>query len=439
MCAKKTHEEFLREFYEIFGNDYEVLSSYKNARTEVEVLHKPCNKSRMITPNVLLSQKRICPYCSTAIKGDARFKEKITTIFGNDMLVLGEYVHSRTPILMYHAVCCNEFESTPDNIINKMGKSFKCPKCPKTEVHPLTKTTEEFKQEVRELTNSTYEVLGEYIECSKPIKMKHLICGHVYNITPTSFLNGHRCRKCANKINAEKRSKTHVQFIEEVFNLVGREYEVLSFYTRSKDKVNFKHALCGRNFSMIPNAFLRGQRCPYCYGTKPYTTAEFKNLVYSIVGDEYEVLSEYITAKSKIKFRHNECKNVFYMSSNKFLRGCRCSICNSSKGERRILEFLKKNNINFKRQYVFEDCRNIYPLPFDFGILDENDGLLFLIEYHGKQHYEPIEWFGGEKGFEYRERLDLIKYNYCITNNIKLLVISHKEYEHIDSILKTKI
>ena len=50
-----------------------------------------------------------------------------------------------------------------------------------------------------------------------------------------------------------------------------------------------------------------------------------------------------------------------------------------------------------------------------------NDKLLYLIEYDGKQHFEPIDWFGGIEGFNKQKQRDIIKDNYCKLNNILLL------------------
>lgn len=35
---------------------------------------------------------------------------------------------------------------------------------------------------------------------------------------------------------------------------------------------------------------------------------------------------------------------------------------------------------------------------FDFAIFDDDGEIDFLIEYQGKQHYEPSNKFGGKKG-----------------------------------------
>lgn len=47
--------------------------------------------------------------------------------------------------------------------------------------------------------------------------------------------------------------------------------------------------------------------------------------------------------------------------------------------------------------------------------------LRLAIEYQGKQHYEPIDFFGGEEGLEERRRLDELKRKCCRENDITLI------------------
>ena len=114
-----------------------------------------------------------------------------------------------------------------------------------------------------------------------------------------------------------------------------------------------------------------------------------------------------------------------------------CPICNTSKGEKRIEEYLKNNNYKYVQQYKIEECRNKNPLPFDFAVFKENK-LLCLIEFQGIQHYKEIEHFGGIEGFKYRQRNDLIKRNYCIANKIELITIPYW-LEYVEEYLKERL
>lgn len=49
------------------------------------------------------------------------------------------------------------------------------------------------------------------------------------------------------------------------------------------------------------------------------------------------------------------------------------------------------------------------------------------IEYQGIQHYEPIEFFGGQEGFENRIRSDKLKKELCELNGVELIYFSYDE------------
>ena len=116
------------------------------------------------------------------------------------------------------------------------------------------------------------------------------------------------------------------------------------------------------------------------------------------------------------------CGNSFYELPAKVNNGhttsCGCRI--QSFGENYVKTILESMNIEFQPQYTFDDCKNVYVLRFDFGII-HNGKLLGLIEYDGKQHFEPVEFFGGEEGFKKIQKRDEIKNTYCQTHDIPLL------------------
>ena len=50
-----------------------------------------------------------------------------------------------------------------------------------------------------------------------------------------------------------------------------------------------------------------------------------------------------------------------------------------------------------------------------------------VIEFHGRQHYEAVNSFGGEKALIENRRRDQLKKDYLLQNNIGFLEISYKE------------
>lgn len=111
----------------------------------------------------------------------------------------------------------------------------------------------------------------------------------------------------------------------------------------------------------------------------------------------------------------------------------RCPVCSGkiSSGEFTVKQVLENHHINFIQQKTFDGCKDKNPLPFDFYLPDYN----MMIEYDGKQHYEPVEYFGGKESFDYTVRHDTIKNKYCKDNNVDILRIPYWDEDNIESII----
>jgi hypothetical protein len=105
----------------------------------------------------------------------------------------------------------------------------------------------------------------------------------------------------------------------------------------------------------------------------------------------------------------------------------------ASRGEIKIEEILRANNISFEQEYVFSDLVAFsgHPLRFDFAVLDDCGDLDFLIEYQGIQHYEPKSKFGGMSGLQKQQLNDMKKREYCRKHNITLVIIPYWDEERI--------
>lgn len=105
-----------------------------------------------------------------------------------------------------------------------------------------------------------------------------------------------------------------------------------------------------------------------------------------------------------------------------------CSEClrKVSNGEKTIKNYLDKKGFKYKQQYVFDDLMGDGGhLRFDFALLDGFNQPYALIEFQGIQHYQPVEFFGGQAQFEKQQRYDQLKRDYCRKKGIKLVEIPY--------------
>ena len=107
------------------------------------------------------------------------------------------------------------------------------------------------------------------------------------------------------------------------------------------------------------------------------------------------------------------------------MRASRAEIC--------IEEILKEAELNFKMEYSFEGLNspNGRPLRFDFVVFDDEGKIDFIIEYQGKQHYEPSQKFGGKRGFYQQQYNDNQKRRFCALHGFKLIEIPYTEEGNI--------
>lgn len=106
----------------------------------------------------------------------------------------------------------------------------------------------------------------------------------------------------------------------------------------------------------------------------------------------------------------------------------------SSRGEIKISEILDMNDMVYQEEYSFNglNSQNGRALRFDFCVFDDDGKIDFLIEYQGKQHYQPVSKYGGKKGFYQQQFNDNQKRRFCALHNIKLIEIPYTE-EHLIS------
>ncbi len=242
----------------------------------------------------------------------------------------------------------------------------------------------------------------------------------IFEQSVKKHLSGDGCAECSGnkRLNEET-------FIKRAKSIHYDRYDYsLVFYNGFDEKVKI---ICPEHgiFEQTPNKHIgkNNRGCPKCNGGINIDTQTFIDRSRKIHGNKYDYsLVEYINSSTKVKII---CKKhgIFEQKPRHHIYGCGCTKCLESNGEKKISIYLDNKYIKYKRQQVFDDCKNIRKLQFDFYLPEYNT----CIEYDGEQHYKSIEYFGGVKSFKLRQKRDMIKNDYCKNNNIKLLRIKYDE------------
>ena len=336
--------------------------------------------------------------------------------------VVSKYISSKEKVKVRCLKCDHEWYASPSNLL----KGFGCPECARK---ALTKTHDEFVKQMNGI-NPNIEVIGRYINDNVKIDIRCKICGHEWKAKPSNLIQRFGCPNCY-KLS---RFNTHEYFISRIKN-INPNIEILSEYKGANKKVKCKCNKCCNIWETKASSLLSGHGCPICFhNSKRKTHEQFVEEVKNINSD-ITIIGNYKNSKTKIKCRCNNCGHIWMPYANGLLVGRGCPRCKKSEGEKAILSYLDSNNIFYLQQYIFIDCRDINPLPFDFYLPNNN----LLIEFDGEQHFRPVDYFGGIEKYNTQVKHDEIKNQYCFENNLRLLRIPYTEFNNINHILDIEL
>jgi hypothetical protein len=271
--------------------------------------------------------------------------------------------------------------------------------------------------------------------CSKNIKHKWQAI--VKNRTKL----GNGCPCCANQLAWEENN------LEYCFTELCEEFDCTKNNVEPKNVLPFSGKKywwkCKERHSWEAVCYSRTGKikagCPYCAGQ---LVSDTNNLKYKFprIADEFDIEKnninpELIVSGSKKKYwwKCKEGHSWRVSVGDRTRYDTYCPICvKSSKGELEIAKCLDNlSNIEYKQEFSYKDCKYKNVLRFDFYV--EFNSTVFLIEYNGKQHYEENNFFKGT--LEETQERDDIKIDYCINNNIPLLIIPYNEFKFIGIII----
>jgi hypothetical protein len=347
------------------------------------------------------------------------------------------YIDIKTKIKIKCNVCFNTFEQIPDVHLHlKCGCSY----CGGTK----RLTLEQFIEKADLIHNQneilyTYEKVV-YINNSISIKIFCIHCNKYFEQKPVDHLVGKGCKYCKGYRSSKKQRKSLSDLIQQ-FKLIHKDkYDYSNIcYVNNITKINIFCNTCKKFFSQTPGSHLNGNGCPYCSGRHKTTENIIKEFqkVHRLLRYDYSKIN-FIDSYTPLEIMCNICGKTFFQLYNNHLKGQGCPDCKKSKGEKKIKVWLENNKIKYKTYYKFNNCINFktnYHLKFDFYLPDSN----LCIEYDGIQHYEKVNFFGGDLKFKENQYRDKIKTDYCKDNNIRLLRIPYWDFDNIETILEKEI
>lgn len=242
-------------------------------------------------------------------------------------------------------------------------------------------------------------------------------CGNLVIVSGDNLRRNHTLScGCLQKESAQKR----------VINLVGQRFGKLVVIEQA-DVVNRQYYWwcqcdCGKVIRVLGNSLKAGKTktcgCEHSRKPEDLTNQTFGKLT----------ALEPLYKNDRVYWHCQcECGNFSDVLASHLKNGGiqSCGCINYSIGEKNIENLLQENNINYIREYKFQDFGQY---RYDFYLPDLNR----LIEFDGKQHYFECGGSWDENdNLEQRQSRDKVKNQYAISHNIDLIRIPYWKRDSI--------
>lgn len=310
--------------------------------------------------------------------------------------------------------------STADSAVRR-GKKVMCHNC-----RDAINKKKRFEQSLKDLFPKDDLEIVEFTNSTSPCKIRCKTCGTVY-----SYNEARRAKRKTRNLFCSTCFPFKSNIIEKTrkdfFNFINdsEQWELVQNIdnVHADDLIKCKCKKCGHITAKTMVDYFRGRGCIYCSDNKQKTTAEFAKEL----DPGYKLLTEYVNANTKVLLEH-ECGLKYYTTPHNYLSGRRCPSCSrkQSKGEKKIEQYFLSHDIEYEKEFPL--FINGHLLRIDF-YLPSHD---LSIEFNGIQHYESIDFFGGEDRLAKQQAYDELKKSLL---KDKLLIIPYFDIDNISVIL----
>ncbi len=215
------------------------------------------------------------------------------------------------------------------------------------------------------------------------------------------ILKGHWCPECVGL------AKIKIEYIRKfVENKNGELITKKCINSNSILKIKCKKD--GKIWKTKWSKLKQGCWCPRCSRKEKPVLQDIKKFVEN--KDGVLLIKKYKNCYSPLKIQCNKDGCIWYPCWNNIQNGHWCPECSLSKTQKILFNIIKDlfpNNIvnNNYTKFNWLKSKNKYSQEIDIYV----EKIKLAIEYDGKQHFEPVKWFGGEEQLKYTKKMDKLK------------------------------
>lgn len=340
---------------------------------------------------------------------EALFNDLIA-VYQLDLSDLSYYRRDRDPISFYQDFGLTEIDALKPEVARKLCHAF-------VESHILTGRVERFREDlVRFRRSLTPQMLMQSVfrlVSGLQVHPDSSILSVIFGATVESFVPEEKKRKVG-YLSLDTYLKQFLQEQDLELDAAG----VISlldqfFHTFSQQDPNWLFRLIkahGRKNASAPTGNLFNYE--WAEGIAVPEGSFLASLRVDYPEDSYSniisLIAREINLNREVRSFTRECLGLPKVGEGKWVT------------ELSVLQFVKSCvSLSVMHQWSPEWLR---PQRIDVGI----PNLKLAFEYQGKQHYEPIDFFGGEEAFQSLQKRDAKKRRLCLENGIKLVELDYR-------------
>lgn len=336
------------------------------------------------------------------------------------------------------------------NIINVAGTSLKRGATISCGCYNSKQRLEKCKSRLQDLTGKKFGYLtvlertDDYISPKGHRQVRWLCkceCGKIVPVIGDMLKSG-RIKSCGCKSNEtlkNKYEKQDNQFIRRRFGrLIVLKKESRETEGSRKRSYWLCQCDCGKQVVVMRDSLISGatQSCGCLKRDNPSNFTDLTGMRFghlTVISKSDYKIGKGITWECRCDCGDKTYVTTYCLTHDKIV-SCGCI---KSKMEYDVKSYLNSNSIPYESQKKFEDLLGVGcgQLSYDFYLPEYN----CLIECQGKQHYEPIDIFGGVDFFEIQKEHDERKRKYAQLHHYNLLEIKYTEKNQIEAILSKSL
>lgn len=278
--------DLMERFIEKSAKEYEIVGCCSHL--VVEMVSKKDGRAFITTPWGFLAGWR--EYDDEARDEDRKFRQIVRNLTGVEIRPAEPFKGYFYSMDFLQRGTGNIFHSRVESVIEGL-RSFE---------DKRRRTTSEV--DVRNCVESTCNFrLVRFDGVKNPLTITCLSCGHTFTVSYNAWKKLKKCRVCV--ANEQKRNLIYhstgkkytddrydpaAAFAEKMKAITGTEYALVGEYEDIHTPTAFRHLTCGHTFTMTPNVFLNGGRCPRC---RLPLGDDFKSYIHVRTNGQYEYVS----------------------------------------------------------------------------------------------------------------------------------------------------